>query len=295
MTEHTKFYCEIQEASVAAFDAWLLKNGRTATAREHTNEHMVRLFVHLASPAYQTNVKRSLCKALNVLSTGLVLRVPKRTDVIHPTPPVDNIDAMGIDELRAQLRIAQEAAHNAMVPAAAVNAQAPDLSVADLAKIILELQAKVERLTPGTTNNTINTTNNIVINNFGNETMTHLKSPEEYRRLLGYAGMKRVLDDTYFNPAVPENHNVKSRSVKKNMVEVRRGDVWEVRPFAEVANTMIDRGFGYTYGGFVVTPENAEAPETYALLDLMRKTHHARLREGIRAALVTRKDRARAL
>ena len=255
------------------FEEWCASKGRID--RRITIDNVVHVLYTSNTANRYDNLKRSFLHAYKQPIETFVLRLRKPGDIVNIPPE-------------------EQAGIIAAVPVA-VNAQAPDLSVADLAKIILELQAKVERLTPGTTNNTINNnTNNIVINNFGNETMTHLKSPEEYRRLLGYAGMKRVLDDTYFNPAVPENHNVKSRSVKKNMVEVRRGDVWEVRPFAEVANTMIDRGFGYTYGGFVVTPENAEAPETYALLDLMRKTHHARLREGIRAALVTRKDRARA-
>ena len=264
-----QFYMELPSAMddvLAQWTVWLSPRGRMCRLQTQEGVHRVRFEMNTQSR--QDTLKLAFSRYYKRPIEPFVLRMPRARDMAA-------VEATPIPEEPAQV------------------AEAGDARVVALAKLVDELSVKVAHLqgssTPVTLNGNVQI--NIHINTFGQEAMDHLRAPEVYRRFQTFDGVRHVLNETYFNPAVPENHNVKSRSVKQNMVEVRVGDGWEVRPFAEIANRMIDIGIGYAYRDFKVTQDNADAPETTGIMELMRKTFHPRLRDGIRAALVTRKDR----
>ena len=281
-----QFYMELPSALddvLVQCTDWIAKRHIGRICRVQTNDGVHRVRFETTAQHRQDNLKSAFLRYFKRPIEPFVLRIPRARDM----DAADAAEAAPIAEA--------EAVHIAEAEPALAPAPAPERHDVDLVKQMEELREQMAQMqaqmqaqlqTPGNVQ-----VINIQINNFGHEAMDHLRAPEVYRRFQTFDGVRHVLNDTYFNPAVPENHNVKSRSVKQNMVEVRVGDGWEVRPFAEIANRMIDIGIGYAYRGFVVTEHNADTQETASIMELMRKTFHPRLRDGIRAALTTRKDR----
>jgi hypothetical protein len=93
----------------------------------------------------------------------------------------------------------------------------------------------------GSNSGTINNVNiNIEIKPFGQETTDHI--PKEvaikcFKR--GVYGLIDMFDMIYFNADVPENHNVKLKSLKNKLVEVFKDPNWETHDFATTVDTMI--------------------------------------------------------
>ena len=269
----THFFAELPHPELVSFKAWLQLDGRGANVRSVVADGTAKVTFNLAVASRYDNVRRGYLRYRKVLAIHpFILREARDTD-----PVIEVADAP----------VTHEEAE-------------PKLSIDDLAKmisamqanVIAELQAKIEQMV-ATTNITNN--NNIQVNifNFGEETMAHLSPPEVYRRLQAFESVKRVLNETFFNPDMPQNHNVKHRSSRDGMVMVRSNNEWEARPFGEVANTMIAKGINYTFTEYKVTPENADSRETDALLTMMRREHHPKLRGEIRAGLLNRHDRAK--
>lgn len=61
---------------------------------------------------------------------------------------------------------------------------------------------------------------NIIINPYGTETTSHL-TPEFLTNCMFQCndGMKNLIQQIYFNPGIPENHNVRYKSKKQNLLE----------------------------------------------------------------------------
>lgn len=93
----------------------------------------------------------------------------------------------------------------------------------------------------GINNGTINNVNiNIEIKPFGEETTDHISREiaiKCFKR--GVYGLIDMLDMIYFNSEVPENHNVKLKSLKNKLVEVFKDSNWETRDFSTAVDRMI--------------------------------------------------------
>lgn len=108
----------------------------------------------------------------------------------------------------------------------------------------------VQNITINTTNNNIintqNTTNNITqtINNFGSETTTHLsleflehciRNPKK--------GMSKLIENIHYNPEVPENHNLRCRSLKQNTFERLVDAEWRICDASNTLDELIRKGY----------------------------------------------------
>ena len=93
----------------------------------------------------------------------------------------------------------------------------------------------------GINNGTINNVNiNIEIKPFGEESTDHISKEiaiKCFKR--GVYGLIDMLDMIYFNSEVPENHNVKLKSLKNKLVEVFKDSSWETRDFTTTVDRMI--------------------------------------------------------
>jgi ribosomal protein L37AE/L43A len=88
--------------------------------------------------------------------------------------------------------------------------------------------------------NTGNVTNNILLNSFGSEYTNHITSELSSRCLnKGIYGIIDMLDLIYFNENIPQNHNVKLKSLKNMLVEVFKDSDWETRDFVATVDNMI--------------------------------------------------------
>ena len=273
----THFFAKLSRDELGQFTAWLMLDEKGRNIRSVVTDGTATVMFDMVVASRHDNVRRGYMRYIKLRNIDpFVLRAARDTD-----PPI----SLGEPVASAQAPITAVATIGGAAPAAE-----PQLSINDLAKMIAELQAKMETMVVAPTNIT---NNNIQVNifNFGEETMAHLSPPEVYRRLQAFDSVKRVLNETFFNPDMPQNHNVTHRSSRDGMVMVRSNNEWEARPFGEVANTMIAKGINYTFTEYKVTPENADSRETDALLTMMRREHHPKLRGEIRAGLLNRHDR----
>ena len=89
-------------------------------------------------------------------------------------------------------------------------------------------------------NQTINQTNIIVVNPFGQETMDHISDEEVTEYLKKYnTCFVDFVNKIYYG--VPENNNVRLRSLKKKHMEIFDGDEWIVKCASEILSAMIQK------------------------------------------------------
>lgn len=93
-----------------------------------------------------------------------------------------------------------------------------------------------------------NTTNNITINtninNFGQESTQHLT--EDF---LSYClqnpkkGMSRLIENIHYNPEIPENHNIRCKSLKNNTFEKFIDTEWRICDASNTLDELIRKGY----------------------------------------------------
>lgn len=82
---------------------------------------------------------------------------------------------------------------------------------------------------------------NIEIKPFGEDTTDHISKEVAIKCFKrGVYGLIDMLDIIYFNSDVPENHNVKLKSLKNKLVEVFKDSKWETRDFTTTVDIMIN-------------------------------------------------------
>ena len=106
-----------------------------------------------------------------------------------------------------------------------------DIEIEEKNKQIKELEEKIK--TQGNTNiinNTNNTiTNNIHINNYGDENLKHLRSRDFANLLSGiYTAVPKLIEKIHFDPDHPENHNIKYTNRKLPYLKVMKDDKWQL-------------------------------------------------------------------
>jgi len=118
-----------------------------------------------------------------------------------------------------------------------------------LKKEMKEIQKKLEQKTAQTINNiTNNTTNNfIIMNDYGKEDMSFLKSSQKYTAILnrfignGIDGLQKYIKFKYCNPEKPENLTIKYTNKSRNNIHVRNANKWELRDSKDVMDEIYNR------------------------------------------------------
>tara|TARA_Y100000389_G_scaffold160534_1_gene162721 strand:- start:2670 stop:3626 length:957 start_codon:yes stop_codon:yes gene_type:complete len=77
-------------------------------------------------------------------------------------------------------------------------------------------------------NNSINNSRNIIINNYGDENIKHLRS-KDYASLLNgiYSAVPKLIQQIHFDPEHPENQNIKFTNKKLPYLKVMKDDKWQ--------------------------------------------------------------------
>lgn len=90
---------------------------------------------------------------------------------------------------------------------------------------------------------TINTVNNIIINNYGNENLDYLTS-EKINQLIEapYTSIPKLIEQVHYHPKHPENHNMKITNKKDTYIKLLDGDTWKVDNRKRVIESLIDKG-----------------------------------------------------
>ena len=126
--------------------------------------------------------------------------------------------------------------------------------VAELKQIVKDMQASSSKTTVNTnsnntTNNTNNTTNNIqniniIVNTFGQEQLGHL-TPEFLSNCIANPtkGFSKLIENIHYNPDVPENHNLRFKSSKRNTFERYDNEDWHECDASNTLEELIRKGY----------------------------------------------------
>lgn len=97
-----------------------------------------------------------------------------------------------------------------------------------------------------TTNNntTNNNTININLNSFGNENISHLtKEFLSYCILNPKKGMASLIESIHYNKSIPENQNLRCKSLKQNIFEKYTEDEWRACDASNTLDELIKKGY----------------------------------------------------
>ena len=79
-----------------------------------------------------------------------------------------------------------------------------------------------------TTNNNIDNSKNIYINNYGDENLKHLRSKDFANLLNGiYSAVPKLIEKIHFDPDHPENQNIKYTNQKSPYLKVIKDNKWQ--------------------------------------------------------------------
>ena len=86
-----------------------------------------------------------------------------------------------------------------------------------------------------------NIQNNIIINNYGDEDMTHITDKIKNELLkIPYGAIPKLIESVHFNDEKPENKNIVMPNKKENMLKVYHGDKWIYKNKNETIRDLID-------------------------------------------------------
>jgi hypothetical protein len=116
-------------------------------------------------------------------------------------------------------------------------------------KQIKKLEKTVDKLIDKAGNTTINhiqsnqlnQQNNIKINNYGDEDLSHITDFFKTQLIKGpYGAIPNMIKAIHFNNDKPENKNIKYPNVNKNYVKIMQNNKWVVKNKQEILKDMID-------------------------------------------------------
>ena len=122
-------------------------------------------------------------------------------------------------------------------------------SIEELKDICKDLQDKLNQVQSFTINNINTINNNIVVTaglnkdlkNFGFENMDALPV-SLVRDLFMDLKFRDLLENLHCDPDYPENHNIRIKSIKRNVMEVYRNDKWDIVSFVNGLNELLLQG-----------------------------------------------------
>ena len=114
-----------------------------------------------------------------------------------------------------------------------------DAKIKILEKEKKELYKKIDELIKKVGDTNIQ--NNIIINSYGNEDLSHItdKIKDELLKI-PYGAIPKLIETIHFNDNMPQNKNIKFPNKKENVLSVYEGDKWVYKDKNETINDLID-------------------------------------------------------
>ena len=107
-----------------------------------------------------------------------------------------------------------------------------------------ELYKKIEQLinkVGNTTNNITHNTQNIILNNYGNEDLSHISDKLKSQLIkIPYAMIPKMIEAVHFNEAKPENNNIQIPNKKDNLVKIYSNNKWIYKDKEQTLNDLVD-------------------------------------------------------
>jgi hypothetical protein len=106
-----------------------------------------------------------------------------------------------------------------------------------------ELMNQIELLLTkvGSNNTTITTTNNIQLNNYGNEDLSHITNTEKTQMLkMPYGMIPKMIESVHFDDNKPENRNIMIVNKKDKYIKIVENGKWVYKDKKETLEDLID-------------------------------------------------------
>ena len=105
--------------------------------------------------------------------------------------------------------------------------------------------------------NTTNIQNNIILNNYGNEDLSHITDKLKTELLqIPYFAIPKIIEAIHFNDKKPENKNIMMPNKKDNLVKVFQGDKWIYKNKNETINDLVDSKYSIIDGHYDIVGES---------------------------------------
>jgi hypothetical protein len=115
------------------------------------------------------------------------------------------------------------------------------LYIKELEKQIDKLLDKVGTVNNNNTNNIINQTNNIQINNYGSEDLSHITNAIKTELLkIPFGMIPKLVTAVHFNQLKPENNNLMIPNKRDNKIRIYNNGKWVYKNKKEIIKDMID-------------------------------------------------------
>ena len=103
------------------------------------------------------------------------------------------------------------------------------------------LYTQIEKLLDKVGNTTINNTQNIQLNNYGKEDLSHISDKFKTSLLkIPYGAIPKMIEAVHFNDKKPENKNISLTNVRDNKIKVFTGNKWVYKNKDETINELVD-------------------------------------------------------
>tara|TARA_B110001450_G_C17622973_1_gene481965 strand:+ start:243 stop:968 length:726 start_codon:yes stop_codon:yes gene_type:complete len=105
-----------------------------------------------------------------------------------------------------------------------------------------ELKKQINLLITKVGNTTItNNTNNIQLNSYGKEDMSHITDTFKTKMIkIPYGAIPKMIEEVHFNENKPENKNILLTNKSDNKIKVFSGNKWVYKNKDEILNNLID-------------------------------------------------------
>ena len=130
-----------------------------------------------------------------------------------------------------------------------------DAKIKILEKEKKELYKKIDELIKKVGDTNIQ--NNIIINSYGNEDLSHItdKIKDELLKI-PFGAIPKLIETIHFNDDMPQNKNIKFPNKKENILSVYEGDKWVYKDKNETINDLIDSKYNVLDNHYYETEGN---------------------------------------
>tara|TARA_B100002019_G_scaffold282065_1_gene286879 strand:- start:210 stop:806 length:597 start_codon:yes stop_codon:yes gene_type:complete len=96
----------------------------------------------------------------------------------------------------------------------------------------------------GNTYNIEQQNNQINLNNFGNEDITHITDKFMQRIIsIPYVGVQKLIEKVHFNKKKPENKNIALTNKKEKMIKIFKNNKWKYKNREEIMDELINTNY----------------------------------------------------
>ena len=107
-----------------------------------------------------------------------------------------------------------------------------------------QLYKQMEKLLDKVGNTTINQTQNINLNSYGKEDISHISDSMKTHFLkIPYGAIPKMIEAIHFNDEKPENKNIMIPNKKENLIKVFKDDKWVYKDKNETLQDLVDQKY----------------------------------------------------